>query len=113
MLTAQDGSRSVSWCPEYNLYAGEVFVNAGFVTLDVMNESVNNGYLYNMEGSWHCDTNANDQGQPYYYEVSFLTDQAGNPTTIWYQGGLLVDGVQEIRFFWDGTYVRKEGVMGV
>ena len=110
MLTAQDGSRSVSWCPEYNLYAGEVFVNEGFVTLDVMNESVNNGYLYNMEGSWYCDTNVNDQGQPYYYEVSFLTDQAGNPTTIWYQGGLLVDGVQEIRFFWDGTYVRKEGL---
>ena len=110
MLTAQDGSRSVSWCPEYNLYAGKVFVNEGFVTLDVMNEFVNNGYLYNMEGSWHCDTNVNDQGQPYYYEVSFLTDQAGNPTTIWYQGGLLVDGVQEIRFFWDGTYVRKEGL---
>ena len=110
MLTAQNGNRSASWCPEYNLYAGEVFGNEDFVTLNVMNEFVNTGYLYNMEGSWYCDSNVNDQGQPYYYEVSFLTDLDGNPTTILYHGGLLVDGVREIRFYWDGTYVRKEGL---
>ena len=107
MLTAQNGSRSVSWCPEYNLYAGEVFGNEDFVPLAVKNTLANTGYLYNMEGSWYCDANVNDQGQPFFYNVSFLTDPDGNPTTIWYYGGLLVDGREEIRFFWDGTYVRK------
>ena len=107
MLTAQNGSRSVSWCPEYNQYAGEVFGNEDFVPLAVKNAFVNTGYLYNMEGSWYCDANVNDQGQPFFYNVSFLTDPDGNPTTIWYYGGLFVDGREEIRFFWDGTYVRK------
>lgn len=65
MLTAQNGNRSASWCPEYNLYAGEVFGNEDFVTLNVMNEFVNTGYLYNMDGSWYCDGNVNDQGQPF------------------------------------------------
>ncbi len=107
MLTAQNGNRSASWCPEYNLYAEEVLGNESFVALGVMNEFLNTGYLYNMEGSWYCDANVNDQGQPFFYNVSFLTDLAGNPTTIGYYGGLLVDGVQEIRFFWDGTYIRR------
>ena len=31
----------------------------------------------------------------------------GNPTTILYYGGLLIDGIEEIRFYWDGTYVRR------
>ena len=51
MLTAQNGSRSVSWCPEYNLYAGEVFGNEDFVPLAVKNAFVNNGYLYNIQAA--------------------------------------------------------------
>lgn len=107
MLTAQNGNRSASWCPEYNLYAGEVFGNEDFVTLNVMNEFVNTGYLYNMDGSWYCDGNVNDQGQPFFYNVTLQTDLAGNPTSILYYGGLLVDGSEEIRFYWDGTYVAR------
>ena len=82
MLTAQNGNRSASWCPEYNLYAGEVFGNEDFVTLNVRNEFVNTGYLYNMDGSWYCDGNVNDQGQPFFYNVTLQTDLAGNPTSI-------------------------------
>lgn len=107
VLTATNRSRSVSWYPEYNLYAGEVFGNEDFVTLDSINDFVNTGYLYNMEGSWYCDANANDQGQPFFYNVTFQTDMDGNPTTILYYGGLLIDGIEEIRFYWDGIYVRR------
>ena len=84
VLTATNRSRSVSWYPEYNLYAGEVFGNEDFVILDSINDFVNTGYLYNMEGSWYCDANANDQGQPFFYNVTFQTDMDGNPTTILY-----------------------------
>ena len=77
------------------------------VNRNTWNENVNTGYLYNMDGSWYCDGNVNDQGQPFFYNVTLQTDLAGNPTSILYYGGLLVDGSEEIRFYWDGTYVAR------
>ena len=68
------------------------------------------GYLYGMEGSWYCDSAKTDAGEPYFYSVTFLTGEDGFPLDMWYYGGLLNEGVEEICFFWDGSYAYGDSM---
>lgn len=104
-ITARKGSQEVSWYPCYLVYAGEVVPTEGVMQLSPGSYMSEEGYLYGMEGSWYCDSVKTDGGEPYFYNVTFLTGKDGFPSSIQYYGGLLKEGLEEIRFFWDGSYV--------
>lgn len=103
-ITARKGSWEVFWYPYYLAFAGEIEPTEEVMQLVSGSYMPEEGYLYGMEGSWYCDSAETDAGEPYFYSVTFLTGEDGFPLDMWYYGGFLNEGVEEICFFWDGSY---------
>lgn len=103
-VTARKGSQEVSWHPYYLTYAGEIEPTDGVMQLLSGSYIPEEGYLYGMEGSWYCDSAKTDAGEPYFYSITFMTGEDGYPLDMWYYGGLLDGEMEDIRFFWDGSY---------
>ena len=106
-VTAKKGDQEVCWYPYYILYAGEIQPTDGVVQLRAGSNMSVGGYLYGMEGSWHCDSLKSYDGKPLFYDVSFWVDGQGNPTYIWFSGGNRNGDMEEINFCWDGSYLSK------
>ena len=104
-VTAQKGKKEYTWLPYFLPYADEIVTTDGIVQLARDSGWITSGYLYNMEGSWHCDTARTDDGKPFFYDVTFMTNGNAMPSYIWFYGGFLSGENEEIRFYWDGSYM--------
>lgn len=109
-ITARKGNREIFWYPYYLSYAGEIETTDGVMQLLSGSYMPEEGYLYGMEGSWYCDSAKTDAGEPYFYNVTFLTDEDGFPSDMWFYGGLLDGEMEEILFFWDGYYTYGDSL---